>query len=1225
MPRRNGTTLAPSPRTSYACAHHGLGHSRQEGGGDGRHERDRSRGCAQPGETRCQGGAGRARAREDGPLPRGRPCQRAWRGSVVAALRLLPAEGGAALRGRGAPELRSHRRPGEQRRHGAQDPHPDRGRDRGHLRRKPPRLLPSHPAPARADHPERSGAHRECRFHRPSPGDDGLRRSLLRARLFADEGVRPLQAGQRAVHATARAEARRHRRDGELPPSRDRRYRHLVRHPGLDETAHRRLAAVRVHLRRGRRPADRAARGEPRAVRHHRPVFRERQDRRSGAARPGRWAGATALAGERTTHRVETGRPGNDRARAGRSDRIVEPSPRPSVHGGRRFLAAGAVDAREREHVVRRARVHADGVAGPEVTLQHFDRQRIEHHALQRALQRPRAVHRIVARLPHGLLRPIGQLQLELLVGEQLGETSELDLDDLRQLVTTEAVEDDDFVDAVQQLRPQLRADRLPHPLLFLLVLPAGQVLRPEVGGEDDDGVAEVDRAALAVGQPSVVEDLQQHVEDVAVRLLDLVEQHHRVRPPAHRLGELAAPVVADVAGRRADEPGHGVLLHVLAHVEPHHRLLVVEEELRQRPRQLGLSHARRAGEEETADGPIRILQPAAGPADRVGDGTHRLLLTHHALPQPLLHVEELLHLRLQQLGDGNPRPLGDDVRDVLGVHLFLQHPPLRLQLVELLVLRVQLLLQARQRAVLQLRGAPQIALALRFRHLLVRVLDLRLHLADALDGLLLVLPVRLERAHLLVEASDLAADLVEAALGERVGLLLERLLLDLQLHQLAAYLVHLRRHGVDLHAQARGGFIDQVDGLVREEAVADVAVRERRCGDDGAVLDAHAVVHLVAFLESAEDGDGVFDARLSDHHRLEAPLERGVLLDVLAVLVDGGRADAVQLAARQRRLQHVAGVHGAFRGAGAHDGVQLVDEEDHLALGSGDFLEHGLQPLLELAAELRAGDELAHVQGDDALVLEPFGNVAVHHPAREPFHDGGLADARVADEDRIVLGAPGEDLYHAADLLVATDHGVELALASAVGEIDGVLLQRAVLGLRIVGGDPLRAAHRGERLRDAIARDPHALERLRRRAALLGDEREQHVLGGDVLVLHLAGLFLGRVQDFQCALREVTPFAAVHLCHLPQLVLEALLEQARLDSDALEQRRDQPVLLLEQGSEEVLGEDLLVIALASDRLGLLQGLLGLDRKLVEFHGAKVTQRRAVATRAPRPVSTRPR
>ena len=40
-----------------------------------------------------------------------------------------------------------------------------------------------------------------------------------------------------------------------------------------------------------------------------------------------------------------------------------------------------------------------------------------------------------------------------------------------------------------------------------------------------------------------------------------------------------------------------------------------------------------------------------------------------------------------------------------------------------------------------------------------------------------------------------------------------------------------------------------------------------------------------------------------------------------------------VQLAAREHRLEHVGGVHRAFGGAGADDGVQLVDEEDHLAL----------------------------------------------------------------------------------------------------------------------------------------------------------------------------------------------------------------------------------------------------------------------------------------------------
>ena len=64
--------------------------------------------------------------------------------------------------------------------------------------------------------------------------------------------------------------------------------------------------------------------------------------------------------------------------------------------------------------------------------------------------------------------------------------------------------------------------------------------------------------------------------------------------------------------------------------------------------------------------------------------------------------------------------------------------------------------------------------------------------------------------------------------------------------------------------------------------------------------------------------------------HRLETALQRGILFDVLAVLVERGGADGMQLAACQGGLEHVARVHGAIaRGTGAHDGVQLVDEQD--------------------------------------------------------------------------------------------------------------------------------------------------------------------------------------------------------------------------------------------------------------------------------------------------------
>ena len=53
------------------------------------------------------------------------------------------------------------------------------------------------------------------------------------------------------------------------------------------------------------------------------------------------------------------------------------------------------------------------------------------------------------------------------------------------------------------------------------------------------------------------------------------------------------------------------------------------------------------------------------------------------------------------------------------------------------------------------------------------------------------------------------------------------------------------------------------------------------------------------------------------------------------AILVERGRADGAQFAARELRLEHVGGVHRAFGRARADDGVQLVDEQDDLAFAS--------------------------------------------------------------------------------------------------------------------------------------------------------------------------------------------------------------------------------------------------------------------------------------------------
>src|SRR5690606_24693090 len=135
-----------------------------------------------------------------------------------------------------------------------------------------------------------------------------------------------------------------------------------------------------------------------------------------------------------------------------------------------------------------------------------------------------------------------------------------------------------------------------------------------------------------------------------------------------------------------------------------------------------------------------------------------------------------------------------------------------------------------------------------------------------------------------------------------------------------------------------------------------------------------------------------------------------------------------------------------AFAATRAHERVQLVDERDDLAVGLVDLLEYGLQPLLELAAVLRAGDERREVERHELLVLERVGDVTRDDALGEPFDDGRLADARFADRRGVVLGAPGQHLADAADLGIPTDDRVELAALRDLGEVDAVLLERALL-----------------------------------------------------------------------------------------------------------------------------------------------------------------------------------
>src|SRR5262249_61814971 len=119
---------------------------------------------------------------------------------------------------------------------------------------------------------------------------------------------------------------------------------------------------------------------------------------------------------------------------------------------------------------------------------------------------------------------------------------------------------------------------------------------------------------------------------------------------------------------------GPGVALTVPGRAAGARRPPAAEEELGGGACGLGVAVAGRPEEEERADGPVRVRQAGASPPHRVGDGSDRLVLADDAPSKPLLHLEELLRLALEQSRDRDAGPLRDGGRDVLLVDLVRDH-----------------------------------------------------------------------------------------------------------------------------------------------------------------------------------------------------------------------------------------------------------------------------------------------------------------------------------------------------------------------------------------------------------------------------------------------------------------------------------------------------------------------------------------------------------------------
>ena len=258
---------------------------------------------------------------------------------------------------------------------------------------------------------------------------------------------------------------------------------------------------------------------------------------------------------------------------------------------------------------------------------------------------------------------------------------------------------------------------------------------------------------------------------------------------------------------------------------------------------------------------------------------------------------------------------------------------------------------------------------------------------------------------------------------------------------------------------------------------------------------------------------------------------------------------------------------------------MHLIDKQDDAAFRRSDFLQHGFQPLLELAAVFCTRNQRAEIERQQLLVLEAFRHVTIDDPQRQAFDDRGLADAGLADQHRIVLGAAREHLDGAADFLVTPDHRVKLAVTRRLGQVARIFLQRVigVLGRGAVGGTAL--AQGFDRSVQILRGDAAFSQDAAGTAVFLQRQPEQQPLDGDKTVTGFVGGFFGGIERARQLGREINLSGAAsgNFRQLVESVLGGFQNRAGIAAGTVDQTAGEAFAVIQQHLQDMQRRKLLV------------------------------------------------
>ena len=256
---------------------------------------------------------------------------------------------------------------------------------------------------------------------------------------------------------------------------------------------------------------------------------------------------------------------------------------------------------------------------------------------------------------------------------------------------------------------------------------------------------------------------------------------------------------------------------------------------------------------------------------------------------------------------------------------------------------------------------------------------------------------------------------------------------------------------------------------------------------------------------------------------------------------------------------------------------MQLINKQDDLTVGLLDLLEHRLQALLELAAVLCAGYKRAHIEREYRFVFKSLRHVAADDTLSKSLCNSGFADTGFADEHRVILRLTRKDADDISYLGIAADDRVELIAARTLDKVGAVFFKRIIAVFGVIARDgalfDLRQLLGEFCLGYAVA----VKNALYRRCG--GCKNADHdVLDGQILIAQALCRFLGGVHNALGLAREVNVIVAGDLGHALDRRVKLGEHRVAVNAHLAQQRRDKAAVLINEGIQQMLGGDILIV-----------------------------------------------